>query len=220
MLKNIVITLALTTSLFGADRVFVPAPGQSSIAFELPYTAGIVKGTAKVLEGRLMLDAKNVLQSGRLSVPLTAVLTGNETRDCHMREAMGIDYTNSAFPGQHVCNQQNQTPPTGPNSVVFPNIEFEFTALTLIDGAPLPEVLEEGRVNAINLQGRFTIHGKTNTAQMIGQLKETAGVLTLTVNFPVKLADYGIVVKTTLGTTMGAASNVKLNLNLAKEVLE
>lgn len=201
-----------------ADQVFVPS-ASTSVTFEIPYTAGTVKGQALSVTGALSLDAKNKLVRGRFTVPLDSMKTANETRDCHMREALGIDYTHSQFPGAHVCNAQNQTPPTGPDSIVFPNLEFEFSDLLLSTGEALPVPLESKTMYAVQLQGRFFAHGKEARVTFAGTLLQEGGQLRLQSTFPITLKDHGIIVKPSQAgpvlIKVGEKATVKLDLLLA-----
>lgn len=219
MFKTLLILITSTNLLFGADKVLTPAPS-SKINFDLPFTGGIHKGSATGLNGTVVLDASNQLLSGRLTVPISAIKTANDTRDCHMREALGIDYTNSNFPAQHVCNAQNQTPPTGPNSIVFPNIEFEFLTLTLPDGTALPAALETGKANEVLLKGRFSIHGMTEPIELSGLLTQISNGLRLQFTFPMVLKNHNIIVKPSqaggITIKVGPEATVKLDLTLVQ----
>lgn len=220
----------LSVPLLAANQVFVPAPTATApVSFDISYTAGIHKGTANVVTGSLLLDGTNRLVKGLFSVPLTSMKTRNETRDCHMREALGIDYAHSGFPANHVCDSLNQTPPTGPDSVVFPNIDFEFTNLVQTSGDALPAVLVAGTTYTVFLRGKFSIHGQTRlldggdpSATLVGKLTQDAsGLLRLQSTFPVVLKDYGIIVKPSkLGfvtISVGEKATVTLNLVLAQQ---
>jgi polyisoprenoid-binding protein YceI len=67
--------------------------------------------------------------TGALSVPIASLDTDNKERDCHLQEAMGINYEKSDFPKNHVCRKDDTLPTEGPNSVVYPHIKFEITKM-------------------------------------------------------------------------------------------
>lgn len=226
-MKNLVfsalLTIAMTT--YAAETTYVPSQAGTSIAFEIPYTAGIHRGTATEIQGSLVLDANNALLSGRFTVPLAGMKTQNETRDCHMREALGIDYTHSSFPAQHVCDSENETPATGPDSIAFPNLEFEFKSVVQTTGELLPVSLEEGKTYQVVLRGRFAAHGQSRVldgsdkaSTLTAGLTKLGNSLKIKSAFPVVLKDYGIKVKPSqagpVTISVGEKATVTLVLNL------
>ena len=131
-----------------ADQSYVVqsiSPEGSNLLFEIGYTAGVHKGSASQVEGLVNFDANNQLTLANFTVPLSSLSTGNSTRDCHMREALGINYELSNFPKDHVCEAGDVLPSSGPNSVAYPTIEFEFSKLAS-SSLPLPSVLVPGQV--------------------------------------------------------------------------
>jgi hypothetical protein len=40
---------------------------------------------------------------------------------------MGLDYAVARYPKEHICAAANELPASGPDSVVYPNIEFQIT---------------------------------------------------------------------------------------------
>lgn len=208
-----------------ADQTFVPTLGATApVSFDIGFTAGVHRGTASSLTGSLVLDATNRLVKGTFTVPLSVIRTSNETRDCHLREAMGIDYSHSQFPAQHVCDGQNRTPVAGPDSVVFPNIDFEFTNLVQTSGGDLPATLAVGTTYNVFLRGKFSMHGQSKlldggaaATTLVGKLiVESASRLRLQSAFPVVLKDYGIIVKPSkLGpVTISVADKATVTLNI------
>src|SRR5262245_5385660 len=92
------------------------------MTFSLGWTLGTHEGRASQVSGslRARLDPLEILE-GEFRVPIGAMSTGSVSRNCHMREALGIDYSRSRFPREHVC-VNDQVPASGPDSVVFPDI--------------------------------------------------------------------------------------------------
>ena len=227
-MKNLLFVLSiLVVPVFAVDTVYAPSKASTSIAFEIPFTGGVHRGVATDIQGTLVLDSTNKLVSGRFVVPLTAMKTQNDTRDCHMREALGIDYTNSNFPALHVCNAQNETPATGPDSIAFPNLEFEFTQIAQTTGEALPSLLEEGKSYSVILKGRFSAHGQTKvldatdlSSTLEATLIKNGESMALHSVFPVVLKDYGIKVKPShagpVTISVGEKATVKLNLSLVQ----
>ena len=224
-MRYLIAAVGLIFYLPAIAATYVPTASVApAVSFDIAYTAGVHRGTSTLVTGSLVLDNANRLVKGLLSVPLTSLKTRNETRDCHLREAMGIDYTHSAFPAQHVCDARNQTPVTGPDSVVFPNIEFEFTDLVQTSGEALPSPLVVATTYTVFLRGKFSLHGQTRlldggqpNATLVGKLTaEASDRIRIQSAFPVVLQDYAIVVKPSkLGpVTISVANQATVSLNL------
>ena len=180
-------------------------PQKTGITFQIGYSAGVHEGTITAADVKVVLGQKNKVLSGQFIIPISAMHTGNETRDCHMREALGIDYKNSQFPNDHVCNSKDQTPESGPDSIVYPTIEFKFVNVKSNSNSELPEVLEVGKVYTLAVQGIFSMHGihkdfsqETSTEFVPIQVKllnAQTGEIQIAAKFPISLKEYGITVK-------------------------
>ncbi len=219
------LSLFLTLPALAADQTYLPQRRSvPPVTFDIGFTAGVHRGSVSEVRGSLVFDGANRFVKGSFVAALADIRTSNETRDCHLREAMGIDYTHSQFPAQHVCDGQNRTPATGPDSVVFPNIEFEFTNLVQTSGDALPATFARGKTYDVFLRGKFTMHGQSKLldggdprATLVGKLMMTTdGFLRLQSSFPVVLKDYGIVVKPSkLGpVTISVADKATVTLNI------
>jgi polyisoprenoid-binding protein YceI len=169
--------------------------GPTGLALEVPHTTGTAVLRVTAASGELRLDPANLaLQSGRLLFPLSAIRAEDATMECHLREALGLDYARSRYPRDHVC-EKDRLPPSGPDSVAFPEI-----ALDLSRGAPLgdPSALERGGEVPVEAQGAFTIHGVTRPARLLlaaSRDPSTPGALRVRGRHPFRLADYGVVVR-------------------------
>src|SRR5260370_18933573 len=89
-------------------------------------------------------------------VPISAINGDGGLRDCHMREALGLDYRSSHFPSEHVCDRDNELPASGPDAVVFRDLQFALKELRPIDD---PRLLHQGKPVSVRIQGIWTIHG-------------------------------------------------------------
>jgi polyisoprenoid-binding protein YceI len=224
---SLVLPLGLTFAASAQNLTYTVGTLQANgVKFAIPYTAGVHEGTAKVIQGQVVLNG-NKLETIQVSVPIDSMSTGNITRDCHMREALGIDYTNSEFPAQHVCDSNNKTPATGPNSVVFPTIEFLFQAA---DHAQIinfdPSVAD---VQKLAVVGKITMHGISQaikvgaTEGVQTTVTRMAGTddLRLQTQFEVVLDDHKVQVKPfKLGPIeigVGKKAKVTLDLVLKKQ---
>lgn len=128
----------------------------TGVSFSIGYTLGVHKGTVGSATGHVIASTEGeaLIQSALVTASLESFTTGNDTRDCHMREAMGLNYAVSDFPGQHVCSF-NALPTSGPNAIAFPTVEFKLEAATTV--GPNPSV-ESGAVQ-ISAVGTWTLHG-------------------------------------------------------------
>ena len=198
----------------------------TGVTFQIGYSAGVHDGTVNAIDTQVTLDSKNQILSGVFTININSMSTGNKNRDCHMREALGIDYTNSKFPDEHVCDSNEQTPATGPDSIVFPEIKFEFSSVKANSNSVLPEVLEVGKVYNLAIQGRLTVHGQVKdfTAAdstefvpvQVKLLDAQTGEIQIVSKFDVVLKDFGVIVKPfKFGfVKISVADKAKVSLNM------
>src|SRR5262245_35509977 len=128
-MKQVLIFFALTLATHLAQaanqRYIFSSSGATGISFRLPYTGGTHTGSARSASGTLTFDPSSLIRiNAHIVVPIDDIHSGDSKRDCHMREALGLDYTRSQFPKSHVCDNANRIPTSGPDSVVYPTIEF------------------------------------------------------------------------------------------------
>lgn len=196
---TIVATLLLANTAFSADQVYsatLRSDGSTGIKFSIPYKAGIHKGSSSEVKGLVVTDENDQLISAKFAVPIGSLTTNNASRDCHMRESLGIDYTNSNFPKKHVCDSDNVIPKDGPDSVVYPEILLSFNKFEVAPGTPF----QVGKSNEAQVQATVEIHGvaqeMTIPLKVIKSEPQVGkSVLQITGKFSVLLADFGIIVK-------------------------
>ncbi len=195
-----------------------PAPeGSASVRIDLPYTFGTHNFDVRLLQGEVRIDWKGTPSvGGRLTLPLSSIHGGGETLNCHMREAMGLDYSRSAFPGKHVC-EGGKLPATGNDAIAFPDIVFEIKRVVVDPVHTRSGEYEIWRATAF---GRWTIHGVTREASIDLHLtvpgNETAHPRWVRVEGvrKLRLADFGIQVKRAFVVTAGEEAAVKLDVLL------
>jgi polyisoprenoid-binding protein YceI len=169
--------------------------GPAGISLEVPYTLGTHKERVVAAEGELQLDpATLTLAGGRLVVPLSAIRSGDATRECHLREALGLDYARSRYPRDHVC-ENDRLPGSGTDAIAFSEI-----VLDLSRGGPLgdPAVLDRGGEVPVEAEGTFTIHGVTRPVRLrltASRDPSSPSALRLRGRHVFRLADFGVVVK-------------------------
>ncbi len=189
----------MSLSILANAKVYSPqirAGSQTGVLFSIPYSAGTHEGWARSLEGLVETDENDQLVSAQFMVPIESLTTSNKTRDCHMLEALGLDYNASSFPEQHVCNSQNQLPRTGPNSIVYPNLAFQFQSFSQVPTVPLQlGVPIKARVKAV-----LQIHGVTRQLNSLPitvtkTIVRGQALLRVQSQFQLSLQNYKIIVK-------------------------
>ena len=168
-----------------------------SIFFSIGYTAGTHKGVIKNVRGKAILNSLEELQGAQFQFSISDMETGNVTRDCHMREALGLNYSVSDFPKKHVCDANNAIPLTGPNAIQFPTILFVFESFEELLVTPL----KVGDFNYSKIAGTIEIHGiKKRIGSLPIQVKKMIddnGLTSLEIvtQFEISLKDFDVVVK-------------------------
>lgn len=176
-------------------RVAPPAEGSKAEAVVV-YSLGSHTQVAQDIRGEVTLDPTTLSGgSGTVVVPIAGIRGDGSTRDCHMREALGLDYAaGGRFPKEHVCDGDNHLPATGPESIAFPDIRLEVLAARPLDELSL---LESGKPVRVELDTRWTVHGVSKQQKELTRVVREANGLHVRGRSTVVLADHGIVVKAT-----------------------
>jgi len=176
-------------------RVAPPAEGTRAEAVVV-YSLGTHTQVAQDIRGEVTLDTASLAGgSGTVVVPIADIHGDGGTRDCHMREALGIDYAaGGRFPKEHVCDAQNKLPASGPDSVAFPAIRLE-----ILGGRPLddPGLLGTGKPVRVELDVRWTVHGVSTQQKELTRVVQEGNGLHARGRSTVVLADHRVVVKAT-----------------------
>ena len=216
-MKNIFILAALGMNLIGASAMaqqfqLIPkADASSGVTMTIPYDLGTHHGVASQVTGVITASQNFNSISGKLIVPLATMTTGNPTRDCHMREALGLDYSKSQFPKIHICDPHDQLPTTGPDSVVFQTVEFILLGVT--GGGDIASQLKPGNSFALTANGTWVIHGVQKNISFPLKINVLdGGVLNIKGTVPFSLSDYGVIVKPVLG--IGVKNDMTATLDI------
>ena len=172
-----------------------PDAQRPAIEILLPYSVGTHKQTVGEVRGQIRANTESLRTiEGLLTVPINSIVADGGKRDCHMREALGLDYKSSRFPKEHVCDDGNRLPSTGPDGLAFPEIQLELKTIRPIDE---PKLLDQGKSVSAEVQGTWTIHGVSRPAKLVIHLSRegTAGALRVRGREWFALKDFGIVVK-------------------------
>jgi hypothetical protein len=176
-------------------RVAPPAEGSKAEAVVV-YSLGTHTQVAQDIRGEVTLDTSTLAGgSGTVVVPIAGIHGDGGPRDCHMREALGIDdAAGGRFPKEHVCDGQDKLPATGPESVAFPDIRLEILGARPLDD---PGLLGTGKPVRVELDVRWTLHGVSKQQKELTRVVPEGNGLLARGRSSVVLADHRVVVKAT-----------------------
>jgi polyisoprenoid-binding protein YceI len=166
---------------------------QGGLEVEVPYSLGTHHEHVTAVDGTLRLDPETLhLERGRLVVPLASFRSDDAKRGCHLREALGLDYARSRYPKDHVCDDRNALPASGPDAIAYPDVVLALTA-----GAPA-ERAAAGAAGEVEVSGTLTVHGISRPVKFrlaVSRPGTEPGLLRVRGRVPLRLADYGVQVK-------------------------
>jgi hypothetical protein len=177
----------------GTYRVASIAEG-SKVEAIVVYSLGSHTQTAGEVRGEVRTDPATLAEvSGAVVVPLAGIRGDGSTRDCHMREALGLDSAaGGRFPAEHVCDANNQLPASGPDAVAFPEIRMELVTARPLDDLSL---LGQGQPVRVEFQVKWTIHGVTHGQRELARVLRDGAGLRARGRSTIVLKDFNVVVK-------------------------
>ncbi len=186
--------------------------GSGGMVIDVPYSMGTHHEHVTSVEGTLQIDPQALrVDGGHLTIPLSAFHDDDATRQCHLREALGLDYTRSRYPRDHVCDDENRLPSSGPDAIAYPRV--------LID-------LQEGAADAngkTEVQGKLTVHGVTRPIHLALEVSRDApqGMLRVRGRIPLRLSEFGVTVKSAgvLFVTISVRDDITVHLDTLLEPL-
>jgi polyisoprenoid-binding protein YceI len=197
ILRRSLAAVALLSTLFplpahAAPEVYgVRLPGDG-LVIEVPYTLGTHHEHVTAVEGTVRVDPETFrLERGRLVIPLAGFRSDDPKRGCHLREALGLDYARSRYPREHVCDDQNHLPASGPDAIAFPDLVLELTQGGPAAAAP-------GADSKVDVAGTLTMHGISRAVKLhlaVSRPASDPGMLRVRGRVPLRLADFGVKVK-------------------------
>lgn len=194
----VLIILMLPFSFHATAKVYrvpvIPAPN-TSVKMYIPYTFGTHKGEVRLFSGSLILDLQDPANSqGEFSVPINSLNTGKEERDCHMMEALGLDYGEADYPETHVCTETNNLPTAGKNAPKYKTIHLKVLSLKSQDPS---KMINTDKATSIEVEGAWTIHGKTYQWTFPMKLIPEGEKFRVKGEVPFSLKNHDIIVKST-----------------------
>jgi polyisoprenoid-binding protein YceI len=220
-LMAVVLGLARAQAATTELKIQPKSNGQPGIQIAIGYTLGTHEGGASQVRGSAFVDFENAaLSSAEFRVPISSMTTGNAKRDCHMRQALGLDYEMSGYPEGHVCDASNRLPESGVNSIQYPEVIFELTGLKAADGTPLTRV-DAGTEAQVLAVGTWTIHGVKKEQFVALRVARAQGASSPALRvrgvFDLLLKDFGVEVISWGGLIyVKDRARVTLDLNLAE----
>ncbi|MGZ6163726.1 MAG: hypothetical protein ACXWLS_10380 [Myxococcaceae bacterium] len=214
MLLTLVPALALAEGK--TYRVAPPAEGSKAEAVVV-YSLGTHTQVAQEIRGEVTVDPATLASArGSVVVPIAGIRGDGATRDCHMREALGLDYAaGGRFPKEHACDAQDRLPASGPEAIVYPDIRLDVLGVRPLDDLAL---LDAGKPVRVELEARWTLHGVARTSHELARVVRDGPGLRVRGRSSVVLADHGVVVKSTkvlfAEITVGGAVTVTYDLRL------
>ena len=212
----LVAALSVSGPARGAEQAYKLAQGKDGpgITTTISYSMGTHDNRVTRAEGELKLDpAAPEGLTGELRVPIDAIVSGDNERDCHMRESLGLDYAKSKFPNEHVC-QDDKLPK---ESIAFPDVRLSIRSASAPKLADLPA----GKETPITALASWTIHGVTRPAKLhlsISPDAATPGAVRIRGLALVPLKEFGVVVKSAkvlfATISVGQVVNVRFDLQL------
>lgn len=197
-LKTVILVFVFSLVAYATDSVllvFSEPKDLSGIVFRFSTPLENAKGGVTEINGFLQVDEQtNVVKSGGFAVPIASMDTGNKKRNCHMIEALGLDYKKSGFPAEHVCDGDNNLPKSGPNSVVFPEIALLFLDFTLEETGE-PFKLGENKIQKLVINARWMIRDQTRDVVLKATVTQDKDKVTFEGKTSLSLNDFGIIVK-------------------------
>jgi polyisoprenoid-binding protein YceI/mono/diheme cytochrome c family protein len=200
------------------EFALLPGPGgETGVNFDIGYFAGTHHGSAHALNAQLVMQlGENFsIKAGKFSVPVESMDTDNKTRNCHLREALTLDYTRSRFPNEHVCDSDDQLPASGNDSAAFPQIELEMTDYAVAGGR---KALVAGDALDLDLKAKVQMHGVTKEnvpiRVRVSYTDGPKGLVRITGNFTLLLSSYGATVKPVVGNFGTVNDEATVNLDL------
>lgn len=166
--NRILSAVALSALSLGATQAFA-APAKVELAGQFSFVSDAplekIFGTAPGVKGTVDTDFDNLAATkGTLTVPVATMVTGNDTRDEHLRSDVWLD------------------------AAQFPNITFEIESVA-VKGQ---EAKGEVKSATLDATGKFTLHGVTVPMTTPVTVKWKGGKVKVQAEFEVKLADFKV----------------------------
>jgi polyisoprenoid-binding protein YceI len=150
---------------FAEPARWLPVRGQSLVSFDAVFPPADFSGFGRDLSGEFEADAADLTQgvSGRLTVQVSGISTGNEGRDKEMWKSLAAD--------RH------------------PTMYF---VIQTIDAPSFPPGVSEHTDTLLTIQGRLSIAGVERVKRFSGRVRLKQGRLWVRGESRFKMSDFGI----------------------------
>ncbi|MBF0315866.1 MAG: YceI family protein [Oligoflexia bacterium] len=214
-------TLSTLEALKAAEERFnLTPPGDSNpnqIKFTLGYSLGTHVGKVYAGTGFVTLEAGQLeTLRGEFHIPIAAIRTGNDaTRDCHLRESLGLNYQLADYPARHICDSNDMLPETGGASIKYPWIHFTIDKSVLLSSE---SDFATTRKAQIRIFGTWEMHGQKFSSDypFSVEFSQDGSSFTTKGDLVLNFDDFGIQVKPVrvFGFSLSVDEMIKLKLNL------
>jgi len=150
---------------FAEPARWIPVRGQSLVSFDAVFPPADFSGFGRDLSGEFEADAADLTQgvSGRLTVQVSGISTGNEGRDKEMWKSLAAD--------RH------------------PTMYF---VIQTVDAPSFPPGVAEHTDTLLTIQGRLSIAGVERVKRFSGRVRLKQGRLWVRGESRFKMSDFGI----------------------------
>ena len=154
-----------TSPAFGEPARWVPVSGQSIVSFDAKFPPADFSGYCRDLSGEFEADADDLSRgvSGRLTVQVAGLSTGNEGRDKEMWKALSAD--------RH------------------PTMYF---VIQTVEAPSFPPGVADHTDTLLTIQGRLSIAGIERVKRFSGRVRLKQGRLWVRGESRFKMSDFGI----------------------------
>jgi len=160
------------------------ANGRATFTSDAPLET--INGTTTGVSGSVSLDLSNPgAASGTVRVPVSALRTGIDLRDEHLRSANWLD------------------------AASHPNIELQISSL---DGA---SDFTSGERVSFHIVGRLSIKGTTRNVRIRAQGQYRDGALLVRARWRIQLSDYGVSIPATVQAKVNNEIVISVNIRAA-----
>ncbi len=164
-------------------------PELSEAKVRVKYSLGTYLIPNRQVEGWMKVSKEKKLDSAQVIFQVMGFKSNDTTLDCHLRESLSLDYTQSDFPDSHVC-VHDRLPSDGKNSAAYPTLSFETTGLNDLDLSKTNE-----SELSLNVNGEWIIHGVKRKATVKILITQSSLGYRISGKHELSLKNFGVEVK-------------------------
>lgn len=181
-----------------SDRLVLDT-AKSTVNFEFAFTLGKVRGEARLNDfafDKELINTEPLAPIGKLSVDVASMKTGDDERDCHVKESLMLDYSQSKFPDEHICTAEDEIRDDQRGAIKFETVSFEISKIEI--EPDWQALVAAGKPAKALASGAWNIRGaqKTDAIELVlSKTGESPSKLTAVGATKMDFSDFGIIVK-------------------------